>query len=411
MALDYYAGSFTITATGTSPQSVTGVGFQPKVVIFYWTRNTADGFQASASDGVGVSVDRGTDQHLCVTRHTLDNVATTDADYAKRVTVSIALQVSSGGFNYLATVTTFGADGFTVTPSVNDNTSLSIIKFICLGGSDITDAYAAEFATTTGTGSLGCTGVGFQGNLAFFLGGTLASTGNQSGSHSGMSVGVANGTTQAAMASRTLSGTTATGASQAQCFITASRCMLITRGTTSSNITIDGSFTSFDTDGFTLNITKNLTGTAAGFIAVILKGTFQSSIGVQPRLSGTGDQEVTTGFLPVGVFVGGTLATAVDTDTTESHFCMGAADGTRQHSVWTGDAATINTDANRYSSATTLYTQATNPSTVASQATLSSFAATQFTMNFGTNDTAVRQIFHLALGSAVVASRPMFRGS
>jgi hypothetical protein len=54
MALSFYSGTFTISA-GTGTQAVTGVGFQPKVIIAYWTRATADAtFTANQGFGFGV---------------------------------------------------------------------------------------------------------------------------------------------------------------------------------------------------------------------------------------------------------------------------------------------------------------------------------------------------------------------
>ncbi len=47
-------GSFTKSTAGApASQTIPGVGFQPKAVIFFWTRQTAEGFAAMQSTGFG----------------------------------------------------------------------------------------------------------------------------------------------------------------------------------------------------------------------------------------------------------------------------------------------------------------------------------------------------------------------
>jgi hypothetical protein len=54
-------GSF-LAPPGTGIQTITGVGFQAKAVIFYWTAQTATGFAANASAGYGFATGAGSER-------------------------------------------------------------------------------------------------------------------------------------------------------------------------------------------------------------------------------------------------------------------------------------------------------------------------------------------------------------
>jgi hypothetical protein len=199
-------------------------------------------------------------------------------------------------------------------------------------------------------------------------------------------------------------------ANQDESYINSSACFAIAEG---GGPQIDNlaDFVSWDADGFTLNYSANNLASRV-FFGLILQGTFQAAIGTQARkITTTGTQNVTTpGFQPVGVLIAGGFATASATETTQSHLVLGAFDGSRNQGTWNSSAASINTDCNMYASAANCYTQATNPSTVAAQAS-GSLAATGYDLDWTTVDANARLFCHLALASAVQASRPMFRGS
>jgi hypothetical protein len=57
-------GSFVGPTTGPSPQnySVSGVGFQPKAVIFFWTAQTTPGFANNALVGYGFATGPGSER-------------------------------------------------------------------------------------------------------------------------------------------------------------------------------------------------------------------------------------------------------------------------------------------------------------------------------------------------------------
>jgi hypothetical protein len=401
MALSFYSGTFTITA-GTGTQAVSGVGFQPKVVIAYWTRATANAtFTAQESFGMGMAVDRVTDQQANTEFLNIDNVTTTDSAVAKVGTSFIRNIANVGaGMNVVAAISSFDSDGFTINKTTNDGTNLHIIKYMAIGGSDLEDAYLEEFTSPSGTtGNQAFTGVGFQGNLGLFWGMFGTAAGSESAADYEFHFGAAKSSSERAVVA--LWGNDgSTGTNQTESYLSDSSCLAIPNG---GNLSFNqvADFVSWDSDGFTLNFTTSV-GTGIRFYGLILKGTFQSAIAQQARPTSTGDQDVTTpGFQPTGVILAGTFATATATETVQGHLALGAGDGTNSHGVWVGESGGNPTDCNMYVSNANVYTQATNPSTIAAQASLA-MLSTGYRLTWGTADATARLFLHVALSSAAV---------
>jgi hypothetical protein len=411
MALDVATGTFAIgTTTGTLEVNISPA-FQPKVVVCWWSRATADAtFSASPGFGFGVAVDRATDQSFNVTCFNADNVGTTDSARAKSVS-DLIRNIANGaaGNNVIASISSFDADGFTINRTTNDGTNNNIIHYLCLGGAEITDAFLKECEITTGIGSKPITGIGFQGNLALFFGALLSASGTTSAVRIENFIGASNGTQHHAVNWYSQDGTTAANA--AKSYIDSGACVLLHDYGIGAGPSIRGSLSSFDSDGFTLNIGTMNEASSRYVFALVLKGNFQSHIGQTARETSTTTQQITSpGFQPKGVMLLGGFATANATETTESHLCIGAGTASGANGLWIGDAATINTDTNQYSSASNIYTQATNPSTVVAQASLSSLLTTGYELTWGVADANARLFMHIALGNTS-SSPPMFRGS
>lgn len=408
-ALSMATGTFTISA-GTGSQAVSDANcVQPKVVIAYWTRSTADAtFSADEAFGFGVAVDRATDQKSNMSVWNDDAVGTTASSRVKQTSSFIYnLTNAAGGANVIATMTSFDATGFTINKSTEDGTNRNIIHYICLGGTDIEDAFLGEFGITTGTGNKAFTGVGFQGNLAIFFGQLNSGAGDVSANRIENFLGVANATQNHAIAFYSQHGTTP--ADDSKSYITAANSIVYHDYGIGACCAILGTLASFDSDGFTVNIGTNATAATRQMFALILKGTFQSHIGQQARPTSNGTQNVTTpNFTPVGVILAGTQATVTATATSEAHIVFGAGASTStENGVWTSDSSNVTTtDTNMYSSASNIYVHANNPSTLAGVAALSALTSTGYDLNWTTTDANARLFFHLALGSAAVTRRP-----
>jgi hypothetical protein len=403
-------GTFTVSS-GTGSQQITNAACaQPKVILFFWTRATADAtFTADNSAGFGVAVDAGTDQTMNIAYWDDDNVATTDSSFNKNITHMITNPANgTAGNNHTITMSSFNSDGFTINRTVNDGTNLNIIHYVCLGGSDITNAFLGEFLgpASTDTGKA-YTGVGFQGDLGIFFGTFAGTAGTTTGTDFTFNLGFCKSASERA-ALAVYSNDGSGSANQAESYITDSKCLVLASG---ASLIVDNTLdlVSWDSDGFTMNHQVAVSGSRR-FFGLILKGTFQSDISVQARATSATTQDITTvGFQPAGVVLGGTFATASATETVQSHLVLGAGEATgsvANDGIWASNNAAINTDANMYSSASNIYTQATNPSTVAAQAALNAWLSNGYQLNWGTADANARLFMHLALAGAASTRRP-----
>ncbi len=75
-SLDCYVDNFAIN-TSTGNQSITGVGFEPKIVIFYGTHLTADGVVVHNAFACGAGIS--STSRFCITSASEDNKTTSDA--------------------------------------------------------------------------------------------------------------------------------------------------------------------------------------------------------------------------------------------------------------------------------------------------------------------------------------------
>jgi hypothetical protein len=171
MALQAKVGSFdTGTDVVSSSVIVTGVGFQGKVAIFWWSGRTGSSDavgSAHALRGIGFAIS--SSSRRAVTTRSED--AATSSDTAKGHYDSACVVVFSGTANAvdgLLDFASFDADGFTLT--VDDQFSASFrIHYLVLGGSDLTDYALGTFITAAGTGDEAYTGVGFEPDCLLFL--------------------------------------------------------------------------------------------------------------------------------------------------------------------------------------------------------------------------------------------------
>jgi hypothetical protein len=193
-------------------------------------------------------------------------------------------------------------------------------------------------------------------------------------------------------------------ANRQESYINNANVLAIPNGGT-PGISILGSFTGFTSDGLTVSLSANGEGVSRFPLVLILKGTFQSHISSQARLTSTTTQDIAAGFLPKATLLAGTFATVNATETTQAHLTLGAFTSAANRGLWTGDAASINTDTNQYTSASNAYSQLTNPSTVAAQAA-GSMLSTGPRLTWSTADANERLFWQLSIGEPLGRQRP-----
>ena len=158
-------GSFAkITTTGT--QTISGLGFQPKAIIFFWSRNTTNATAAAPrSQGIGFT-DCTNQRAIAVAED--DNAGTSNAGtYETENNVIVILSNGNPTVGSRATFTSCNAGGFTINWAASEARA-DIINYIAIGGPDVTDVKAGTFTLLLETGYQDIT-VGFQPNFVMFL--------------------------------------------------------------------------------------------------------------------------------------------------------------------------------------------------------------------------------------------------
>lgn len=394
--VSFEAGSF-LTGTGTTAVEVNLAGaFQPKVVCFFTTYpgNSADG-QNGYSISYGCMTDEATDQQRAIWVGCDDSVDPSDCNRAS--SAARVLIVYNGGTTLVGDLqmTSFDADGFTVTP-VDAFTSDTTVYFWALGGADITNVSLHTLNQATSNGNFSSTTPGFEPDflMAFGVPNTAAGTGT--GAYLGL--GMTDGTNAA---------TSCVGAEDAQVasvtvnyLRTAAAQLEFFSLCSSGSVFVRDSFVSFDANGYTLNAVEQ-DGTAYQIYMLAIKGG-QWTVGDFLSQTSTGNFTESHGaFTGKGLFVIGnhfrTAQSTVDTTGTGAELSLGAASSsTARFTAWAG-AANGDNENDIYKNvqdATAIsanYNSATPPA-VQGDIDFVSFASGQFTLN--QTDADILQLVH-----------------
>ena len=389
MALVTATGSFTVPSS-TGNKSVTGLSFQPKYVIFYATFETTDtndfGSSASAMYGIGIS---STSQVALV--YTGINSGTGDS-YEN--TSDCILFYSYTTKDVEAALVSLNSDGFTVN-FTTANATAYVINYFAVGGSDLTNVFLKTINSPTSTGSQASTGVGFKPDAILLLSSFIKSNAT-SYTYSQFTVGM--GTSSSNRGSSNI-GNVGRIESTSK----------IIDGYFGSNLITVADLTSLDSDGFTLNYSTVDAIIGHTIYVLCLKGG-QYAVGSDTQKTSTGTKANTSpGFTPTGLILTTVNNTAgAASDGSNQILLMGtASDTTHRGYMWTGITGSSGGTYARALNRTHLiasYTPSNSSLNPTSQADLSSFDATGFTLNWGTADATAREFLYLAMGSTVVVS-------
>lgn len=155
-------GSFVNRGAGTGPQSITGVGFQPKGLIL-WSElvGTVDGFQPWRWSVFGMA-GGGATFGGSATENQTANPSQAKTVYGTPILNGISV---FGILEVVATLTSFDADGFTLNWTANAFPSGCTIMYVAFGGTAVS-CKALQFSGPTGA-TQAVTGIGFQPSLLF----------------------------------------------------------------------------------------------------------------------------------------------------------------------------------------------------------------------------------------------------
>ena len=390
-------GQFTgNTGTPNYTQSVTGVGFQPKAIIFWSTDSLASG--STLGTGVRGSFGFADGTNGFVMAVAEDDAAGT-ANNAKGFT-NEAMRLFSAATpttDAIFTVTTLGTDGFTVTWSDSPAAATSIIHWMAFGGNLLTNVISKQFTMTTGAGNKAYTGVGFQPDFAIFI--TQCQTTLGTSVSLSFSLGMAKSSSNRyAYHASSTDGVAANNPKKSM--VANDRCML--NLDTSGVIRLACDFVSFDSDGFTINQITNSVSTPI-FAGLFFKGG-NYILGDSTRPTASTNEQKTFSISGVTNPNGMLLLNPNITAFSNATISAGYSFGIGTYGVNGGDRAMAQccrevdaSDANRGMKTSRIYAQvsitAANPTSLEVEGVLDSLTKDDFKITFNPNITSGNTIF------------------
>jgi hypothetical protein len=417
MALSAYVGSF-LTGTGTGTIPITGVGFQPKVIIFWFLTETGVSVDTVVNETnlscIGFAVSA-TDRR-CVFTRDIGGASTSQTAPHHNDTACVISCNGSGAVNGALDLQSMDADGFTL--AIDDAFPITArVHFLALGGEDLTNVQTGSWSEPGATGNHDITSLAFQPDCLLVM--ACAHTGSintgSSALDSGLCLGAATSSSQQGSCTGSADDASATAdtdrhASSSQCL-----AMIVDGG---GDVDWREEFVEFLSNGFRLNCTARASTRTGHFLA--LKG---GSFRVGSLLTQTDTTTAITasglGFAPTGVLFGsaGGAESSGTTTSAHDHLSIGAASspsvrGAQGRCSKDGPTvmeviAAVEFDAVYVRLDTTLATTA-----VAGVMDLQSLDSGGFTCIMDDADPDQAFVWYLAVGSSAAApATPAFRAS
>jgi hypothetical protein len=406
------------TAGAPVSQSVTGIGFKPNAVIFFWTRQVAEGFSngdnPNANDNFGVGFATGPANERAVSVTALD-ASGSSADGRRRSDNKMIIFLTGGGSPALAAeaeLTSLDADGFTINWTTN-NARAYIIHYIALGG-DISNAFAGTFNLTNGAGNDSVNTLAFQPDFVMFLW-SFTEAVNTDTADAEVGIGFAQSpTARGAMVYAAEDGRGTNNSKRWQ-QRTDSVILILNPAANPPNQDAIADFVSMDANGFTVSKSTLPAANVPIFYLALKGGSHKVSSFNQP--AATGNQTQTgVGFRPQElILLSKNLVTSPNIQggvgpEVSGAISLGAAQApTARGSAWVQDRNVDSSDANMYTATTDALTLASGPATVRAQANLVSFDDNGFTLAWTVNEGTAREILYWAIGPNPKASNILWR--
>ncbi len=291
-------GSFARKTDGLGLQTVSGVGFEPKALILWWTRQAT--FSTASGHYAGIGIVASSSEQFAIAWGDDDAQAISNSG---RRSAAKAVVILNGGTPTLdgeASFVSFTSEGFVLDWTTNPSPAQATIVHYAALGSMVEDAFVGQFTGPPAgfTGSRSYAGVGFRGDLAIFLGSLQTSLGDATGATMGF--GAATGPASRGAASLAIpDGTTNADTEEVQW----DRRVLMTFDPNLPEPTTDqeADFVSFDATGFTLSHTKTTTGDVLFWGLIVKGGNYKVGFLERPIVDGSVQSVSGIGFRPSGV--------------------------------------------------------------------------------------------------------------
>lgn len=407
MALSSFTGSFA-TGTGAAASTVviTGVGFQPKAILFFWSgRSESVDTIGRASHYRGFGVACTTTDRRAIAGNSDDAAAASNANAAHDNAACI-LSVSGAATPLIdgqMDLQSMDADGFTLV--VDDQMPRSLrVHYLALGGDSMVSVISGQFQEAAATGNQDTTGLGFQPDGIIFFS-TQASAAPPSAASGGFfTLGAATGAAnQAVRASRSRDAQATMSASSYavndECFASLANSTLAVQSR--------AQFVSFLADGFRINWVERVATQYVHYIA-FKGGNYLVSDLLTQTDTVTDIVEGSFGFQPsAALFLSnGLTESTVDTVQSDDRLSIGAFSSLTNR----GAQATLDETAIADSEITTaiefdaVYANIKTDSTIDGLMDIKSIDSGGFTMIMDDADPAQAFVWYMAFGPAAAAA-------
>src|SRR3990167_8507855 len=395
-AVDVKKGTF-YKRTSAGTQAITGVGFQPKAILFWATLQTAVGNSIANYTGYGFTAGVGSSASVSAWS---DRVDPSNTGRKNSVTNAIQLQTTGGTDAGQATLNSFDTDGFVLNWTSAD-VNPYIIHYFAIGGSDITNATTSTIFINTADTTRSVSDLSFQPDMLFFInGGNITATGtDQAIAKLGIGFGN-NSTDQGGLGVLWEDGAAASDTCSIE------RVDQI-EGLSNTCKTIDSlaNISSIDANGFTLNISDLPTAVTPVHFLALKGGSYKTGNFTKPT---SASYATTTGlsFRPDGLFLLSRNKVSGTTATKDGGISMGAAASTTSSGTDQG-AISINEpdqdqandeNKNRTSTSTVFTAFEGDTDTLTGEAAFTRFNSDGFTLQWTTADATADEIMYLAIG-------------
>lgn len=390
MAVSYKVGSFN-HRSGTGSQVVTGVGFEPKALILFAINATTEPIQVHSVVNIGFT-DGTNERSIWVGSE--DGVGTSNANrYGNSGKVINFRAVSDGSLQAEADLTSFDSNGFTLNWTTNTISGVPI-KYVAIGGTDITDVEVGSFTSASGTGvqnvSTGVANADFLMlmNWASLTEDSLVTTGE-------LALGMA--TSSSNRGCTTITSQDATGTSNTQRYQRTETVFQNMSSNSTSKLN-EADFDGFTASGFDLD--WSLANQRVIYYLTIKGGQWEVGNGTSPASAST--KSFTTTFEPKGLLIHGFNRAASTAVNTSAVLTFGASDETTDVSIGVLDFDAVGTtDSARRSSSTSCVNGLGNTSETNELANVSTgggFNATDFTLQFTKTNSTLRELIWAVVG-------------
>lgn len=400
MSLFAKVGSFAQPGS-TGNQAITGVGFQPKIVIFWMSSLTADGSGADETLSIGAatsSSDRRWSGDYSKDAGTNNNTVGGWQDDAHCIGIINVTAPTTVNKLAVADFVSMDADGFTVNWTTADATA-RIVNYLALGGASLTNVKTGQVAENTSTGNQAVTGVGFKPDCLFVWNMCIDNVVPPSGQN------IVGRPFMGFVDSALNEGVTAWLPNQKNSPSADKRYQRTSKmvahfDNNPGNIVFEAAIVSLDSDGFTFNIS---TATTANYIFYVALKGISVKTGSFNQATATGNQAVTgLGFKPGALLLQSFDNVAATTAQAQARTSIGVTDGINRFAYWQGG---IDAQASPFiekqnldrANLLKMLTAASTP-TVQTVADIVSLDLDGFTINNTTADATAREVLYLALG-------------